>query len=63
MAKANTFKMEKEPYFFKDQCLLCDKKPEYRGFYYPTYFNGDAELVGDFCEEHKDIDLKELYNK
>ena len=55
--------MEKEPYFFKDQCLLCDKKPEYRGFYYPTYFNGDAELVGDFCEEHKDIDLKELYNK
>jgi hypothetical protein len=59
MAKANTYKMEKAGSYRK-KCALCDKKPKYRAFYYPTYMNGDAEWIGDYCEEHKNTDLKKL---
>lgn len=61
MAKAKTFEMDKGGYIWeKEGCIICGKKPEYRAFYYPTYFNGDAEWLGDFCQEHKNTDLKKV---
>ena len=62
MAKANTYEMEKSSHFRQEKCALCDNKPEYRAFYYPTYMNGDAECLGDYCEKHKKVDLKKVYN-
>jgi len=62
MAKANTYEMDKGGYQFTEKCALCDNKPTYRAFYYPTYMNGDAECLGDYCEEHKKVDLKKVYN-
>lgn len=59
MAKANTYVMENGGYTFKD-CLICGKRAIYRAFYYPTYMNGDAEWLGDFCKEHKDVNLKKI---
>lgn len=63
MAKANTYAMEQGGYIFTDKCEVCDQKPEYRAFYYPTYMNGDAEWLGDFCEFHKGINMKTLTSK
>lgn len=60
MAKANTYKMECGRFLFKQKCQLCDVKPTYRAFYYPTYMNGDAEWLGDFCENHKNVNMKKL---
>ena len=60
MAKANTYSMESGGYIFKEKCELCSEKPTYRAFYYPTYMNGDAEWLGDFCEKHKKVDMKKL---
>lgn len=59
MAKANTYKMETGGYMFKT-CCICEDKAIYRAFYYPTYMNGDAEWLGDYCEKHKSVDLKSL---
>ena len=60
MAKENTYEMDKGGYFFKKTCALCENKPEYRAFYYPTYMNGDAEWLGDYCKEHKKTDLRKV---
>ena len=60
MAQANSYRMEKGGFFFAKKCEHCDEKPTYRAFYYPTYMNGDAEWLGDFCEQHKDVNLKKL---
>lgn len=64
MAKANTFAMEgpRVGYVFSDDrpCAICGAKPEYRAFFYPTYMNGDAEFLGDFCKEHKGINLRDI---
>jgi hypothetical protein len=59
MAKADTFAMEKGGYIFRHdrKCAICGAQPEYRAFYYPTYFNGDAEFLGDYCKEHKGTNL------
>lgn len=51
--------MEKYGYVFKT-CIICGKEGIARGFYYPTYFNGDAEWLGDFCTDHKRISLKDI---
>ena len=60
MAKAHTYKMESGGYLLRSKCRLCDNKPSYRAFYYPTYMNGDAECLGDFCETHKNVDMTKL---
>lgn len=60
MAKAKTYKMNSWLYLFREKCSLCDEKPKYRWFYYPTCMNGDAEWIWDFCETHKGIDLKKF---
>ncbi len=60
MAKANTYRMESGGFTFRETCKLCAEKPKYRGFYYPTVMNGDAEWIGDFCEKHKSVDLKQF---
>lgn len=62
MAQANTFSMEKGGYMFSTDrpCAICGKKPTYRAFFYPTYMNGDAEFLGDYCEEHKGTNLKDV---
>lgn len=60
MAKANTYKMERGGFNFTKECELCRARPIYRAFYYPTYMNGDAEWLGDFCEQHKNVDMKKL---
>ena len=60
MAKANTYSMEKGGYIYRTKCALCENKPTNRAFYYPTYMNGDAEWLGDYCEEHKNTDLESL---
>ena len=63
MAKAKTYEMDKGGYIFvKEGCAICGKKAEYRGFYYPTFMNGDAEWLGDYCVEHKNTDLKKVMN-
>lgn len=63
MAKPHTYSMEKGGFMFADKCELCSEKPTHRAFYYPTYMNGDAEWLGDFCEEHKGVDMKTLSAK
>jgi hypothetical protein len=60
MAKADTRRMERGGFMFKPYCQLCGNKPTHRAFYYPTVFNGDAEWLGDFCDDHKDTDLNAL---
>jgi len=54
--------MEKGGYIFsKDRpCAICGGKPEYRAFFYPTYMNGDAEFLGDYCEVHKGTNLAQV---
>ena len=62
MARANTYEMEKRtPINLTNKCQLCENKPSYRAWYYPTYMNGDAMCGGDFCEDHKNVDLKRLH--
>lgn len=62
MARANTFAMEKSGYMFsKDRpCAICGATPEYRAFFYPTYMNGDAEFLGDYCPAHKGTNLRDV---
>ena len=61
MARANTFEMDKGGYSWdKRGCAICSAIPEYRGFYYPTFMNGDAEWLGDFCKVHKDTKLSDV---
>ena len=52
--------MEQGGYIFKKKCALCNNTPVYRAFYYPTYMNGDAEWLGDYCENHRGTKLEEL---
>ncbi len=59
MAKPNTYKMERGGYLFKF-CEVCGKQANHRAFYYPTYMNGDAEWLGDFCEKHSNVDIEAL---
>lgn len=57
MAKANTY--ESNPvggYCTRKDCVICGKESVRRVFYNPTYMNGDAEWLGDYCEEHKNLD-------
>lgn len=63
MARANTYAMEKGGFSFANKCELCNQKPTYRAFFYPTYMNGDAEWLGDFCEEHKGVNMRQLKSK
>lgn len=60
MAKANTYEISKGGYNLEKSCALCDQKPSYRAFYYPTYMNGDAEWLGDYCEDHKSVKLEDI---
>lgn len=68
MAKANTYELEHSGYFWKEQgCIVCGSKEgkepnkkygsdgPYRLFYYPTFMNGDAEWIADFCYKHKKV--------
>lgn len=61
MARANTYEMEKGGFsWHKEGCIICGAKPVARGFYYPTFMNGDAEWLGDFCQEHTKVNLKKV---
>ncbi len=62
MAKENTFAMEKGGYSFSKEtpCAIGGEEPTYRAFFYPTYMNGDAEWLGDYCEAHKETNLKDV---
>lgn len=58
MAKAKTYEIDSWWYLFEETCSICNEKPKYRAFYYPTVMNWDAEWIWDFCEKHKWTDLK-----
>ena len=63
MAKSNTYAMEKMGGYIphKEGCSICGSKElTHRAFYYPTYMNGDAEWLGDYCKEHAGVDLKKV---
>lgn len=62
MARANTFEMDKGGYSWdKRGCIICgEKEVNYRAFFYPTYMNGDAEWLGDYCKEHKGTNLQNI---
>ena len=71
MARADTFEMDKGGYDWSmnDGCAICGQKAEsnysanfYRAFYYPTYMNGDAEWLGDYCKQHKGTKLADVCN-
>ena len=63
MAQANTFSMERGGFFFTEEgCAICGEKASRRAFYYPTYMNGDAEWLGDYCENHKRTDVRLVAN-
>ena len=50
MAKVDTTEWEQGGFFGK--CDGCGKEEvRHRQFYYPTFFNGDAECLKSFCEE------------
>lgn len=50
MAKADTIKWEQGGFYGK--CDNCHKiEVKHRKFYYPTFFNGDAETLKSLCEE------------
>lgn len=58
MAKANTFSMEKGGYAYdKRGCIICGEPAERRAFFYPTFMNGDAEWLGDYCKAHAGTSL------
>ena len=58
MARADTFQMEKiTGYFDQKECAICGEKATHRAFYYPTYMNGDAEWLGDYCKAHAGTSL------
>lgn len=58
MAKADTFSMEDGGYqYVKEGCIICGAPAVARGFFYPTYMNGDAKWLGDYCKEHKGTSL------
>ncbi len=53
--------MEKGGFTWKARgCAICGGKPTRRGFYYPTFMNGDAEWLGDYCDEHKGTNLQSV---
>lgn len=61
MARANTFAMETGGYIYdKRGCIICGAPAQYRAFFYPTYMNGDAEWLGDYCKTHKGTNLKSV---
>ena len=61
MAKAKTFDVEKNSgYPSRRKCAICGEESKYRVFWNPTYMNGDAMYLGDFCEEHKNVDKEKL---
>jgi hypothetical protein len=63
MAKADTYAMEEgRGYRLRPMCYIegCPGVPVARGFYYPTVMNGDAQWLGDYCKEHKGVDLKRV---
>lgn len=61
MARADTFAMERGGYSYdKRGCIVCGDKAEYRAFYYPTFMNGDAEWLGDYCKAHKGTNLESV---
>jgi len=62
MAKADTYRMEKRSWGLRPMCYIegCPGVPVVRGFYYPTYMEGDAEWLGDYCKDHKGIDLSKV---
>ncbi len=58
MAKANTYELDSiEGYFGEKPCVVCGEKSTKRAFYYPTYMNGDAEWLGDYCKEHAQLHI------
>lgn len=61
MAKAHTYEMEKGGFSWDERgCAVCGAEPVARGFYYPTYMNGDAEWLGDYCKAHKGVSLQSV---
>ncbi len=49
MAKAGTTEWEHGLFPF-GKCDKCSGKVNHRKFYYPTYFNGDAETLKSLCD-------------
>jgi hypothetical protein len=61
MAKADTYEMESGGFRYdKRGCAICGEPASRRGFYYPTFMNGDAEWLGDYCKEHKGTNLAQV---
>lgn len=57
MARSNTYESNNvHGYHTRRECIICGNESEKRVFYNPTYMNGDAEWLGDYCEEHKSLD-------
>lgn len=57
MARANTYESnDVGGYMSRKDCIICGKESTKRVFYNPTYMNGDAEWLGDYCDEHKNLD-------
>jgi len=52
MARANTKQWESGN-FINNNCNCCGEQAKYCLFYYPTVFNGDAELLVSLCKKHK----------
>lgn len=58
MAKADTFWRDRVGgYLSRRECIICGAESTHRAFFSPTYMNGDDEWLGDYCKEHKGIDL------
>lgn len=61
MSTPDTYAIETGGYTFEKRgCIIFGDKAMFRGFFYPTYMNGDAEWIGDFCEKHKGTNLKDI---
>ena len=65
MAKPNTYDIDKvDGYCSIKNCIICDKESSKRVFYNPTFMNGDAEWLGDYCNEHSNLNwIKKIENK
>lgn len=64
MARPNTFKIDPIEGYLSEykMCAICGDKSKYRAWFYPTYMNGDAVWCGDYCEEHRKINLRDVLN-
>ena len=63
MARANTYELETKGFGNRYGCKICGSKEGVivnRIFFNPTYMNGDAEWIADFCENHKEEAKKVL---